>query len=347
MHVIPGDSAYASLRQNKAFRWTYHQPKEPLGQSRTRADVLLPLVIPKFKLHLRDRVFTIGSCFARHVESFLEKYGYRFPTRDPSLYLPQDECTSMNGFFNKFTTHSMLNELSWAFGASQFSDAGYFQDGSGRWYDGQLPANFASKERAIEVRDRVIRVTREVAQSDVLILTLGLVEAWHDAESGHYLNTAPPASAIKAFPGRFSVHILDYSENMACMEHLYEIVKAANPSLKIIVTVSPVPLSTTFSGQDISVANMYSKSTLRAVAGDFTHRHADVQYFPSYEAVIESDGLYAWTEDAVHVRGDMVACVITHFLRNYLQETEAAGIDPSIPRQRLREVVAASSALVT
>lgn len=50
-------------------------------------------------------------------------------------------------------------------------------------------------------------------------------------------------------------------------------------------TVSPVPLYLTFSGEDIIVANTYSKSVLRAVCNAVENSRKRVDYFPSYEAV--------------------------------------------------------------
>ena len=52
--------------------------------------------------------------------------------------------------------------------------------------------------------------------------------------------------------------------------------------MKIVLTVYPVPFSDTFSGQDVIVANTYSKSVLRCVAQDLTELYDHVDYFPSY-----------------------------------------------------------------
>jgi tetratricopeptide (TPR) repeat protein len=338
LRVIPGKEAYASLRHNRTYRWARHKADQPPAPSRTRRTLFLPSVSPKFRLKLDDKIFTIGSCFARHIEAHLEKFGYRFPTRDVAFFLGPDETTSANGFYNKFTTHSMLNEIKWALKEEVFPEAAYFADGDGRWQDGQLAATFASKERAMQVRGNVETVMGNVAGSGVLILTLGLVEAWHDAETDLYMNIAPPSSAINANPGRFSVHVLDYQTNLECLEAIYDLIQRHNPDLRFIVTVSPVPLGATFTGQDIAVANSYSKATLRAVAGDFAQSRANVDYYPSFEAVTESSPVGAWMDDAIHVRNEMVDCVITYFLKNYLQPEEAAAIDVGAKEVVLKKV---------
>jgi hypothetical protein len=316
MRIISGEDAYASLRRNKAFRWAQHKPDTPPAQSRTRQLAMLPRLSPKFRFDGGESIFTIGSCFARHVESVLEQYGYRFKTRNPENFVNPDECTSPNGFFNKFTTASMLNEIRWALSNESFPEQAYVE-ADGRWSDGQLPADFASLDRAHEIRARVSSIMSDVGTANYLILTLGLVECWYDEAAGLYLNVAPSAGVIKKYPGRFQVHVLDHKSNLASMEEIYERAKAANPDIRLIVTVSPVPLGATFTGEDIAVANAYSKSTLRAVAGDFTANKPDTDYFPSFEAVTESAPLAAWMDDAIHVRIELVRCVIAHFIKHY------------------------------
>jgi hypothetical protein len=333
VQIIPGPEAYGSLRKNRAFRWAAHQPPVQEGATRTRTKLLRPNLSPKFKISRTDSVFTMGSCFARNIEVYLESLGYVFPTRNPGFALDNSECSSPNGYFNKFTVPSMANELIFASGDGSLPDSAYVRDDAGRWQDGQSPATFASLERAKEIRSRVEGVTKAAFAANVMLLTLGLVEAWHDNENDVYWNLAPPANVIKAAPSRFSLRILSYEDNKRHLDVLYRSVARLNPNIKIVVTVSPVPLAATFSGNDIAVANMYSKSTLRAVASDFAAEHPNVDYFPSYEMAMDSDPLGVWTDDAVHVRDQMVECIITHFLINYLEDPKS--LTMSGPTERL------------
>jgi hypothetical protein len=325
---IPGDEAHRLLRRNKTFRWGLHKPDTPPAPSRTRKLAFIPSVTPKFRLAADDTVFTIGSCFAREIEIALQQHGYVFATQDPKNAVAPDECTSPAGFFNKFTTASMLSEVRWAAASDEeFPDAGYIEAGNGRWIDGQMPATFATRERLIEVRGRMTRVFQAVKTAHVIVVTLGLVESWHDAQTGLYLNVTPDIGTVNKYPGRFSMRILDYAANLALLEEIYERVKAVNPDARFIVTVSPVPLGATFSGHDISVANAYSKATLRAVAGDFVAARDNADYFPSYEIATESAPDFAWLDDMIHVRRDLVRCIVAHFLENYGSEVIAARAD--------------------
>jgi len=59
--------------------------------------------------------------------------------------------------------------------------------------------------------------------------------------------------------------------------------------MQIVVTVSPVPLMATLSGEDVVVANTYSKSLLRTVVQESAEAHKNVHHFPGYEIVQNSD----------------------------------------------------------
>jgi hypothetical protein len=96
----------------------------------------------------------------------------------------------------------------------------------------------------------------------------------------------------------------------------------AKDSVKIIVTVSPVPLASTFTGGDVVVANASSKARLRVAAQEFADAHPDVDYFPSYEIVTHSDPSLAFKVDKRHVRGEMVMHVVATFMRHYFGRTD-------------------------
>jgi hypothetical protein len=61
-------------------------------------------------------------------------------------------------------------------------------------------------------------------------------------------------------------------------------VRKINPKLKIILTVSPVPLTATATNDHVLSATIYSKSVLR-VACELVTKQQSVRYFPAYEIV--------------------------------------------------------------
>ena len=75
----------------------------------------------------------------------------------------------------------------------------------------------------------------------------------------------------------------------------------------------------TFSTMDIVVANSWAKSLLRAVSQEWAAVHSNVDYFPSYEVVQNSDRAAVWEDDLRHVRGDAVQHIMELFVQNYLE----------------------------
>jgi hypothetical protein len=67
------------------------------------------------------------------------------------------------------------------------------------------------------------------------------------------------------------------------------------------------------------VANTYAKSLLRAVAQEWAAAHGNVDYFPSYEIVLNSDRAAAWEADLRHVKGAGAQHIMELFVRRYLE----------------------------
>ena len=76
---------------------------------------------------------------------------------------------------------------------------------------------------------------------------------------------------------------MTFSEIYDDLKASLEKIRSINPEMKIILTVSPVPLAATMSNHHIVIANTYSKSVLRAVAGQLSTELDYVDYFGSYE----------------------------------------------------------------
>ena len=58
---------------------------------------------------------------------------------------------------------------------------------------------------------------------------------------------------------------------------------------------------------------------LRAVAQEWSSLHKNVDYFPSYEIVQNSERDLTWIEDLRHVRGQAVGHIMNLFLQHYLE----------------------------
>lgn len=297
-------------------------------QTRLARGIALAHVEPKFRLRSDDVFFCIGSCFVRAIEECLLCRDLQVTSIGIRVAL-EEAPHRLNGFLNKFTTASMQNELLWSLAGVPFPDEALVDDGVG-YHDLQLAYQLVPVplERARDRRNEVLAYFGRLREASVVIFTLGIVEVWYDRQTGIYLNVTPSWEMVRAHPGRFAVHSSDYGENLARLEAVYELlVRYGRPGVKMIVTVSPVPMHRTFTARDALVANGYGKSTLRAVAGDFVRGKPNAEYYPSYEIVTGSDRCLAYERDELHVDYSVVGAVTEDFLTRFGIEVDTANAD--------------------
>jgi len=283
--------------------------------------LLFPIFKPKFPMHFEGSlVFTIGSCFARNIEEALQPYGVDLPTMD--FTVPEAEYQyRTNGLLNEYNPGTMNQRILFALNGKDYPTETIVPAGD-LYVDlllhGGEPVTF---ERAIARRKEIAAVYEKLSSADLVVITLGMIEVWFDKETGLYLNQMPPSHFAEAQPDRFEFKRLDVFD---CMRLLEEACLALTQAgLKILLTVSPVPLQTTFSGRDCIVANEFSKSVLRVVAERLASRQK-IDYFPSYE-IVRSGGLGSFVTDHIHVKPRVVEQVTGYMLSAYLGARDNSG----------------------
>ncbi len=292
---------------------------------RLRQTWFTPQLDPKFKLRRDDKFYAIGSCFARGLENSLAARNISVESAAPEFAKLQAANREVSGlgFTNKYNTYSIMNELRWALDPSaEFPRESIVQLTETTWYDPHTnpTLEFVDLEETLERRALMQAVTKRIAICRAVILTLGLAEVWRDVKADVFVNGTPIQSLLKADPDRYEFHLTSFSENWANLEAIHGLLfQYGHPDVHIIVTVSPVPLMNTFSTMDIVVANTWAKSLLRALAQEWAAVHSNVDYFPSYEIVQNSDLAKTWECDLRHVTGAAVQQIMDLFVQNYLE----------------------------
>jgi hypothetical protein len=327
----------AAQKHNPATRW-HREGADPddadgfMAFQRLGREFFKPFVQASFVVPSGAKFFMIGSCFARGLERALNNEGLAVL----SLSKKFDEFTSVAGTkplgaSNRYNTGSVLNEFKWALDpASPFPEDAIFDLNDGTSVDPHMNPAFGSTSREATLQHRKIfgEVVSEVVNADVLVLTLGLVEVWFDRKLGLVMNAAPSMHMIRSDRGRFVFGRLQYSDNLQNLNEVHKLMQAyGKPGHKIIITVSPVPLAATFTSHDVVQANSYSKSVLRAVATDFAQSHANVDYFPSYEMVLNSNFQTSWIEDKRHPQGKLGGHIMRTFVKHYVEGIDSSKIE--------------------
>ena len=328
--VATAAEAMKNYLQNKARTWYRERSVEADDRGgkyafqRLRETWFTPQIQPKFKLRRDDKFYAIGSCFARGLENSLAGHKIAVESAAPEFakLQPANKEGSGLGFTNKYNTYSMLNELRWALDPdAEFPRASIVQLTDTTWYDPHTTPmlDFVGFDETLERRALMQSVTKRIKDCRAVILTLGLAEVWRDVKADVFLNCTPIPSLFRTQPDRYEFHLTDFDENLRNLEAIYALLsRYGHPDFHIVVTVSPVPLMNTFSTMDIVVANTWAKSLLRAVAHEWAGGHGNVDYFPSYEIVQNSDRAAVWEPDLRHVKGAGAQHIMELFAQNYL-----------------------------
>lgn len=305
-------------------------------QSENRVSpVALPSFQTPFQLVPGEKIFTIGSCFARNVERVLAARGFKLPTLE---LLAQPRFEKVNpAVVNNYGVPSIFNEFSWALDPEVTFDkeANFIETSPGKFVD----LHIVSTERPQPLdelslrRDAIIEATASVTECRVVIMTLGLTELWYDRKQELYLNSTPMHRALKQDPDRFALHVLDFEQSLGFMRRTMDLLRArSRPDQQVILTVSPVPMANTFRpDMDVMVANTYSKSCLRTVAEHICSLYDNVHYFPSYESVMLSDRTLVWQDDNIHVTDEIVRINVNRMVRAYSPPDDSlAALDAAV-----------------
>ena len=253
------------------------------------------LYAPKFAITPEMRIMTAGSCFAQHVHRNLVARDWNvIDTETPAGDFPREALARFGyGLYsarygNVYTTRQMLQLVHEAFGEAAPADPVWERDG--RFFDAQRPnvepEGLSSPELVREARAAHLAAVRAaLLQTDLFVFTLGLTECWLHRATGTVYPTAPGTIAGCYDPATHVFHALTVAEILADLSALRDLMRSFNPAAKMLLTVSPVPLTATASGGHVLAATVMSKAVLRAAAGEFSAAHADVDYFPSYEVI--------------------------------------------------------------
>ncbi len=302
------------------------------GVVRSTPVFLEELFQPKWGINQGMKVATAGSCFAQHVSASLMRAGFNVADYEPApAQIPEGQRREYGyslyscRYGNIYTSRQLLQLAREAFGLIGFIERPetIVWKSAGRYFDALRPSvepsGYADADAVMRSRcGHLLCVRRMLEEVDLLIFTLGLTEAWEDDASGTVYPTAP---GVICAPDRLSVSFRNfcYHEVYEDLDSLAQLANTRrNTPIRILLTVSPVPLTATASGQHILTANTYSKATLRSVAGDISRTNAGFDYFPSFEIVTNPALRGTWYEDNLrNVRSEGVACVVRHFLAAY------------------------------
>ena len=226
---------------------TFEKPMAVIGRYLLRDRPKAPFIRP-------DTVFlTVGSCFAQNLAR-------RLRTADFKTYSEEIGEEVNSTYANRYL-------LDWV-------------------ENGATDAPTQAMDRAYGPASRA-RLRHAFGASQVVVMTLGVAACFFD-ETGAFVFTPQDARTTADALAGHLMRTTTVAENVENIERIIQSVRRlSGPEVKIVLTVSPVPMAGTTEFDSAVTADCISKSTLRLACHEVVTAHAQdgVLYWPSFEIV--------------------------------------------------------------
>ena len=308
------------------------------GVSSVDRGAIDPQTSVRFTIDRKTKLASAGSCFALRIAEHVQRFGFTYIITEPGPPWLDAAERRANGYGEYSARYGNVYSTLQLLQLAQRS-LGLFEPLEEAWPAGTAfvdpyrptiqPDGFVSeRELAADRAQHLAAVRRLWHETDVLILTLGLTEIWYDARDGAVFPVPPGRGGGIFDPARHRSRNLSIDENVGYLEDFLGLLWGVNPEVRVILTVSPVPLAATIEDQHVIVASAYSKAVLRVTADQIVRRHPQVDYFAAYEIVTGTGNNETYfAEDRRNVTEAGVNHVMSSFYRNYCGE-ELAEMTP-------------------
>jgi hypothetical protein len=240
-------------------------------------------------LEPNDRIISAGSCFAGNIVPFLEAAGFDY-IRTERI----DDATDRFGYSrysaaygNIYTPRQLVQLLRRCGGEfAPVEDRWHCDTGVIDPFRPGLPFPAEDDEEFDLVTSSHLAKTLEAfSTASVFIFTLGLTETWISSIDGAVFPACPGTVAGNFDPVRHRFANFRVVEIIEDLRTAIREARSINPHVRVILTVSPVPLAATATENHVYCATVYSKSALRAACEEVCQSEKDTIYFPAYEIV--------------------------------------------------------------
>jgi hypothetical protein len=259
--------------------------------------ILEPTPSPE-KIQWEDGILSLGSCFSEHIgnEMQLRKLKVRI---NPFgiVYHPAAGARALERMWDREIVRE--EELI---------------ERDGLWHSWDFHGRFSavSPDLAVEQMNRsLLEGGQQIRKARWLILTFGTARAFLWKASGR------PVANCHRFPGdHFRKKLFAVRETLDRLEPILEKIKAGNPDLRVICTVSPVRHL-----RDGLIENQESKAILTLVSRELERNHEFIRYFPSYELQLDDLRDYRFYEaDGAHPSRQAIDYIWESFMNTYFTE---------------------------
>ena len=246
---------------------------------------------------LNDALFTIGSCFAETMGKYFADNKFN---------------TAINPFGTVYNPISIHQLLRYAIKNELPAEHDYLIQQEIH-YHYQFHSSFSSLEKSTLSKNiyAAIQAAHQfITTCNYLIITYGSAFIYRKNDTNEWVS-----NCHKMPPSNFSKELLTIAEMQHSFADILQKLKTLNPSLKIILTVSPVRHL-----NDTLELNAVSKSSLRLLCHELVKEY-DVDYFPAYEIMMDDLRDYRFYKpDRIHPTEEAEEYIWNKFAEKYFNE---------------------------
>lgn len=251
-------------------------------------DFRLELQIKPWKrgLNIRESIMLMGSCFTSHMAAKLAHHRFKVLENPHGI------------LFNPVSIANALRDYKTE---KHFTDTNVFE-WNGFWQSWHHHGRFTDADKGLVLtnmnRERE-EGTAFLKKSKWLFITLGsaFVYELNPGTEIYPANEVIVAANCHKVPAQHFTHRLPGNgEVLDAVQEIVNIAQAANPTIQIVFTISPVRHY-----REGLVENNRSKGLLHNAVGEALQKSEGVHYFPAYELIIDDLRDYRFfAEDLVH-----------------------------------------------
>lgn len=246
-------------------------------------------------ISLNTAVLTTGSCFSDAIGNRLQSF------KVPTLANP------FGTTYNPLSIHKLLTTALET--GSVTSNLFVEHDSIHHHHDFHSSfASFSKTELEQHLQDRIHETHHFLKKASWLMVTYGTAWVYEHRPTGQIVSNCHKQ------PGSlFTKSLLSQKHILESFEKLYHELKRQNPSLRIILTVSPVRHI-----KETLALNSVSKAVLRLTCHTIAEQHPDVEYFPAYEMMMDDLRDYRFYKgDMIHPTAEAEDYIWENFMTRY------------------------------
>lgn len=267
---------------------------------------LIPISKSNHPIDYNSKIMSLGSCFAVNMAEKLDYYKF------------QNCCNPFGILFHPLAIEKLID---FAVSEKQFTEKDIFFYNE-RWhcFDAHSDLSSSNKEDLLTSLNALIKSTnQQITESTHIIITYGTSWVYRNIESDSIV-----ANCHKVPQKQFKKELLSVEEIKKSIVNTLELIHAVNPDCTIIFTVSPVRHI-----KDGFVENQCSKANIiSALHGTFDFRLSTINYFPSYEIMMDELRDYRfYAEDMLHPNQVAIDYIWKRFKETTISETAFAVMD--------------------